>query len=210
MIVRLLRILTAGVIFLSAAGAQAQVQDPKLWYVSLGTGGAWYEDVNLGGGVSASTDTGFTLNGAFGRYIDEIRVIRLEGQVLYNRASISSLSGTKATGTLSNTGLMVNAYYDFRNSSNWTPYMGGGIGYSRVDFDKLASAGMPLINDHDDAFSYQLMLGVAYEFSPAWAINVGYRFYATDNLGFTSSTGAPVSSGGTKVHNADIGVRFNF
>ena len=89
MIVRLLRILTAGVIFLSAAGAQAQVQDPKLWYVSLGTGGAWYEDVNLGGGVSASTDTGFTLTGAFGRYVDDIRVIRLEGQVLYNRASIS-------------------------------------------------------------------------------------------------------------------------
>ena len=79
-----------------------------------------------------------------------------------------------------------------------------------VDFDKLASAGVPLINDHDDAFSYQLMLGVAYEFSPAWAINVGYRFYATDNLNYTGTAGVPVSSGGTKVHNADLGVRFNF
>ncbi len=64
MIVRLLRVFMAGFVFVFAAGAQAQGQEPKPWYVALGVGGAWYDDSKIGGAGSASMDTGFTLNGA--------------------------------------------------------------------------------------------------------------------------------------------------
>ncbi|GMQ76773.1 MAG: outer membrane beta-barrel protein [Gammaproteobacteria bacterium] len=210
MIVRLLRILMAGVIFVFATVAQAQGQDPKLWYVALGTGGAWYEDLDFGGGVSASMDTGFTVNGAFGRYIDDIRVFRLEGEVLYTRSGVGNLGGVPAKGTLSNVGLMFNAYYDVRTGSSWRPYFGGGIGYSRVDFDGLSSAGVTLVNDSDDVFSWQIKVGVAYEFSPSWAVNVGYRYYGTENLAFTGPASTRVTSEGTRISSAELGFRFNF
>ena len=211
MIVRLLRILMAGVIFVFATGAQAQGQDPKLWYIALGAGGAWYEDLDFGGGVAASMDTGFTVNGAFGRYIDDIRVIRLEGEVLYTRSGVDNLGGAQASGTLSNVGLMFNAYYDFRTDSSWTPYFGGGIGYSLVNFDKLTSGGVLVANDSSNAFSWQIKVGVAYEFSPSWAVNIGYRYYGTDNLDFDSPTGgAHVTSEGSRISSAEVGLRLNF
>jgi len=210
MIVRLLRILMAVAIFLSGTGVQAQGQDPKLWYIDLGVGAAWYNNVSFGGGANAVMDTGFNLNGAFGRYIDDIRVIRLEGEVLYARSSISNLSGVPASGDISNLGVMFNAYYDFRNDSNWTPYLGGGLGYSRVSFDKLSSGGVTLLDDSDDAFSVQFKAGVEYEFSPSWAVNVGYRLYGTDNLVFSDPTGARVTSEGTLIQSAEFGFRLNF
>ena len=210
MIVRLLRVFMAGFVFVFAAGAQAQGQEPKPWYVALGVGGAWYDDLKIGGAGSASMDTGFTLNGAFGRYIDDIRVIRLEGEFLYDRADIGNISGTPASGTLSNAAVMFNAIYDIRFDSSWVPYFGGGIGYSRVDFDKLSSGGVTLVNDSDDAFSWQFKAGVAYEFSPSWAVNLGYRYYATDNLDFTGPGGARVTSDGSEIHSAELGFRLHF
>lgn len=210
MIVRLLRVLTAGIVLVFACGAQAQEKGSKPWYVAAGVGGAWYDDLNIAGLGSASMDTGFTLNGAFGRYIDDIRVIRLEAEALYARSDIGNLSGTPASGTLSNAGVMFNAIYDIRFDSSWVPYIGGGIGYSRVDFDKLSSGGVTLLNDSDDAFSWQFKAGVAYEFSPSWAINLGYRYYATDNLEFTGPGGARVTSEGSEIHSAELGFRFHF
>ena len=34
--------------------------------------------------------------------------------------------------------LFVNAYYDFPNSSRWTPYLGAGFGWARTRFDYIA------------------------------------------------------------------------
>jgi opacity protein-like surface antigen len=209
MIVRLLQAFMAGVIFVFACGAQAQGQEPKPWYVALGAGGAWYEDLKFGALGTASMDTGFTVNGAFGRYVDDIRVFRLEAELLYDRADVNNISGTPASGTLSNTAVMFNALYDIRTDTSWVPYFGGGIGYSRVNMDKLSSGGVTLLNDSDDVFSWQIKAGVAYEFSPSWAMNLGYRYYGTSSLTFTGP-GGQVTSDGTTTHSAELGVRFNF
>ncbi len=113
MIVRMLRVLTAGVLFVFAAGVHAQTQDPKLWYVAIGAGGAWYQDLDLEGAIlgDASMDTGFTVNGAFGRYLDNERVVRLEAEAIYDRADFSDIGGAKVSGNLSNVGLMFNLLY---------------------------------------------------------------------------------------------------
>lgn len=210
MIVRLLRVLMAGIVLVFACGAQAEEKGSKPWYFALNGGGAWYEDWKIDALGSASMDTGFTVSGAFGRYIDEIRVFRLEAEVLYDRASVGKISGTTASGTVSNTALMFNAIYDIRTDSSWVPYFGGGIGYSLVDMDKLSSGGVALFNDTDGAFSWQIKAGVAYEFSPAWAINLGYRYYDTGNLDFTGPGGTQVTSEGTTIQSAELGIRFHF
>jgi opacity protein-like surface antigen len=212
MIVRLLRILTAGVIFVFATGAQAQGQDPKLWYVALGAGGAWYDALSVTGTTTGTLnmDTGFTLNGAIGRYLDDVRVLRLEAEALYDRNDVSNIDGTKASGNISNASLMFNFLYDIHINASWIPYLGGGIGYSRVSIDNLSSPGALLVDDSDDVFSWQFKGGIAYQFNPSMAMTVGYRYYGTDNLVFSGPAGALLKSGGTRVQSVEVGFRLHF
>jgi opacity protein-like surface antigen len=41
------------------------------------------------------------------------------------------------------------------------------------------------------------------------AVTATYRYFATNNLGFSTATGI-AKSGGIRSHNAEFGVRFNF
>jgi opacity protein-like surface antigen len=212
MIVRMLRVVMAGMIFFVAAGAQAQGQDPKLWYVAAGAGGAWYADQKITGGAvgKLSTDTGFALNGAIGRYLDDIRVLRLEVEGLYDNADVNNFGGTKAAGTLSNIGLMFNFLYDIQTGSSWIPYLGGGIGYSHVNMDNVTIAGVTVLDGTDNVFAYQFKAGIAYQFNPSMAVTLGYRYYGTDNLSFGGQPGGTVKTEGTRIQNAELGFRFNF
>jgi opacity protein-like surface antigen len=215
MILRSLRILTAGLLFAFVASAQAQGQDPKLWYVAGGLGATWYDDLTISGAGPGQLDmdTGYTGNVSIGRYLDDIRVLRLEVEGIYARADFNNFGGAKAGGSLDNTSLMVNFLYDIQTGTPWVPFLGGGIGYSRVGMNNLSAAGGPtLVDSSDNVFAYQFKGGVAYQFDPAWAVTVAYRYFATDNLSFTGSPANPgtVSTGGTRSHNAEVGFRFNF
>ncbi len=97
-----------------------------------------------------------------------------------------------------------NAYYDFRNASNWTPYVGAGVGwaatglsyyaqfvrkpeaeYLEVEFDpdwsavaKRAAAGTASILDtkaETTVFGYQLLAGVDYALSQQTSIGLTVR-----------------------------------
>ena len=216
MILRLLRYVMAGALLTLAAGAQAQGQgqDPKLWYVAGGLGGTWYDDLSISGAAvgDLSTDVGYTGNVSIGRDLDDIRVLRLELEGIYSRANVNNIGGTKADGSLDNASLMVNFLYDIHTNSPWVPYLGGGIGWSRVGMNKVSVGGTTLVDSSDNAFAYQFKGGVAYQFNPSLAMTVQYRYFATDNLGFSGSAAAPgtVKTGGTRSHNAEVGVRFNF
>lgn len=213
MIVRMLRFVMAGVIFMVAAGAQAQGGDPKLWYVAGGVGAAWNTDQKITGGGSGklSTDPGYTANVSIGRYLDDIRVLRLEVEGLYDQSDVNNFGGTKATGRISNAGLMLNFLYDIQTGTGWVPYLGGGIGYSRVNMDDVGFSGAPpSIDGTDNVFAYQFKAGIAYQFNPSMAVTLGYRYYATDNLSFGGQPGGTVKTEGTRIQNAELGFRFNF
>jgi len=215
MIRRSFRFLTAGLLLAFAAGSQAQGQDPKLWYVAGGLGATWYDDLTISGAGAGklSMDTGYTGNVSIGRYLDDIRVLRLEVEGVFSRANINNFGGAKADGSLDNTSLMVNFLYDIQTGTPWVPFLGGGIGYSRVGMNNLSAVGGPtLVDSSDNVFAYQFKGGVAYQFDPALAVTVAYRYFATENLTFSGSSAMPgtVNTGGTRSHNAEVGFRFNF
>jgi len=162
MIVRMLRIVTAGAMFLLAAGVQAQEQTSKPWYIAVGGGAAWYSDQTVSGAASGtfSMDTGYGLNAAIGRYLDDIRVLRLELESVYESADINNFNGVKADGSTYNYGLMFNLLYDIHTDSKWIPYIGGGFGWSQVTVDKLQSSGTTLIDDSDAVFAWQFKGGI--------------------------------------------------
>jgi opacity protein-like surface antigen len=94
---------------------------------------------------------------------------------------------TDATGDLSSTSLLLNAWYDFETNSSWRPYVGGGIGYTNVDADVDATEGPANFNDSDGGFSYQIGFGVTFPVGQSGTIDIGYRYRETRNLKLTSA-----------------------
>lgn len=214
MILRSLRILVAGVLLAFAAGALAQAQDPKLWYVAGGVGVRYSDDMDFTGTVPGTlqVDPGYSANVAIGRYLDDIRVIRLELEGIAARSRVAKFNSVNAGGQLENASLMVNFLYDIKTDSPWVPFLGGGIGYSRVRMNDVNSNGVTITDSEANGFAYQFKGGVAYEFNPSMAVTVLYRYFATDNLSFEGPPQAPgtVKSDGIRSHNAEVGFRFNF
>ena len=96
--------------------------------------------------VRAEHDTGFKLGGVVGYHLGS--GLRLEGEIFMARAEISKLTNTNisvegqsiplevpvdVSGSAQQLGAMVNLWYDFEMGSNWTPYVGGGVGLIRID-----------------------------------------------------------------------------
>lgn len=212
MIVRMLRAMTAGVLFILASGALAQDTNPKPWYVAIGAGGAWYSDQGVSGisGGDINADTGYTGNVSIGRYLDDIRVLRLEVETVYDNADANNFAGSKLGGNISNVGVMLNFLYDIHTDSNWIPYFGGGLGYAHVNMDNLTQLGAVVLDGTDDVFAYQVKAGIAYQFNPAMAVTVGYRFFATQNLSFGGQPGGTVKTDPLKIQSAELGFRFHF
>ncbi|MFA5900914.1 MAG: outer membrane beta-barrel protein [Hyphomicrobium sp.] len=78
--------------------------------------------------------------------------------------------------------LMLNGYYDFRTGSPWTPYLGAGLGFSvnQLTQSYTESASYWGVTGSqrstDVAFAAAAMVGVSYDFSSFFAIDVNYRF----------------------------------
>ena len=78
------------------------------------------------------------------------------------------------SGKVRRQSLMLNAYYDFHNSTCITPYVGAGIGIARLKSSRTLDAGENdgLFDDSDTAVNF------------AWQIGVGASWSVTDNVAF--------------------------
>ncbi len=132
-----------------------------------------------------------------------------------------------------NMSLMANAYYDFHNSSEFTPYVMAGVGVSRSSIEispsvSYTSGGKDVTQSYATqksknltSFAYQVGLGVGYEMSKDIHLDVGYKLsgmtgsYKTAEL--KNSAGTVVQKAGDKmantcksIHTISAGVRFAF
>lgn len=78
--------------------------------------------------------------------------------------------------------LMLNAYWDFHNSTNFTPYIGAGLGMGFIDSRyELGAAGYGVKataskNTTDTVFAWNAGLGCSYAFSENVSADLAYRF----------------------------------
>lgn len=74
--------------------------------------------------------------------------------------------------------IMANVYYDFDLDSNWTPYVGAGIGYARVKADNhVSGAGdSASLSKSSNNFAWNLTAGVSYEMTENLSIDASYRY----------------------------------
>lgn len=144
------------------------------------------------------SDVGVGFSGALGFDFDSGLTTELE----YSYRSVDTNSITSSIGEVDAPGkytlntLMGNVGERFLSSSEFTPYLGGGLGiaWHQIDDDDLG------FGAYDSTFVYQLLVGVEYSINSDTKLGLGYGFLGTSDPDFE---GATVDIG---VHN--IGVTF--
>lgn len=190
---------------------QAHADQTPGWYVGAGVGGSQTEDSRIGNRPNASEayfNPGYDLNGNFG--YSWTNGLRLEGELWHSRAEIDAVHGAQtSSGHLSNTNVFANAYYDFHNSSRYTPYIGIGVGGAFVDADNIKTlTDGNRLDGQNLELAYQAIGGVAAQLDDNWALTADYRYVATPDIKAhtTSGRGAYYENAS---HNIVLGVRYS-
>ena len=175
-------------------------------------------DTDFGGGIDGdlSSDTGWLIEGAFG-YAHESG---LRGEIAagyrYNDLDDfdTSLGKVDFDGDIEAVTVMANLYYDFDlgayggargAAANLVPFVGGGIGAAFLNAEIDEIGGIPINDDEDDTvFAWQVVAGLAYNFTPNVAASVRYAYLATSDPEFD---GVDSEYSG---HNVLAGIRYSF
>ncbi len=195
-------------------------------YFTVSGGIGWAPDIErtVGNGSRNATiefESPYGLSAAYGRTIGSW--LRLEGEFSFIKAEIDEVTGhfgqdTDEVGRDRFYNMMVNALANFENSTDFTPFVGGGIGavYAQhnVTFDPDIVDNIPAVdsNDYDWALGYQLMAGVGWEFEPGMTLDVMYRFFGVESRDYTQDNvvASDVELDPTYIHMIMFGMRFAF
>jgi opacity protein-like surface antigen len=181
------------------------------WYLGVGLGAAWptdtgvrtrnldnrgFENVNgdlsFGGGFSGDLAVGY-----------DFGAIRTELSYVYTRASVNDVSfsvngndyNLSSSGVINKNDIFASGYWDISTGSRWTPYIGGGIGYTNLSTPRIKVS-----RDGDSVstgtanrglFGWQAKLGVSYGVSNASDVYLegtysGASGFSGDNIRYDS------------------------
>ena len=141
-------------------------------------------DIGFGYALSDSFRTDVTLNFSQGKgkqKADKLPTGGISYKIKNDTKALDAEAGT-VTATEKNMGLLFNGYYDFHNSSAFTPYIMGGVGVNRGKME-LKFAGkqgnenkdFTIKSGNKTGILYQVGFGANYEVSKDVLIDVGYK-----------------------------------
>lgn len=202
-----LGLVSAAALMVAGTAAHADRVGP---YISAFGGYVMQPDLETSGGALSgdlSTDNGWAAGGAMGYDFGRPRV---EAEVTYRRndADEASLGPTSLNGDLSSLAVMLNVLYDFENSSRFTPYVGVGAGAAWVYANDITGGGIT-VDDDDVQFAYQGIAGLKVAVTTGLSLFVDYRYFATLDPSFKTTTGVKVDSEYAS-HNIMAGLTYNF
>jgi opacity protein-like surface antigen len=151
--------------------------------------------LDLGGGFSGDVGIGY-----------DFGALRTEFTYGYSRASLNSVGAANpiglgvfgivpftnnVSGIINKNDVLLSLYYDFENNSRWTPYIGGGIGYSNLSTPSFSLNGIPTNSVNKGLFGWQAKAGVSYAINYNSDIYLegvyqGTGGYSTENVSFDS------------------------
>jgi opacity protein-like surface antigen len=154
------------------------------------------EDSTAPATVQRTTDYKRGLNGEIGIGYDT-GPFRLEGTVGYTTAKLdekrAATAGFVADGRTKALTLGAAGYLDIGVSERFVPYVGGGIGASRVSSRLSRLGGTPAAgsrySDKDWGFNWHLDAGIGIAATPSTTVELGGRYSRTSALEFAGTTG---------------------
>jgi opacity protein-like surface antigen len=210
------------------------------WYVSVFGGWSIPKDEDIFVETTALTnyldaeielDDGFMVGAAFGAQINEwLRgEVEVSGHFHDAEGDAYVFNGTplyyNVDGDEDALFVLANLWIDLPIGDMFRPYIGGGIGFGRIDVDVELRPTTPgttyaLIDDSDWGFAYQLGGGVAVGISENLALDVGYRYKVINNADLEVEGDIETLLGNTldddeiekdyKSHNILVGLRLMF
>ncbi|MBI9077650.1 MAG: porin family protein [Desulfatibacillum sp.] len=202
----------------------AMAEDDSLNYVTLRGSVGHLSDLDRTAGTRTSKieyNPSFGFGLALGR--EMLPWLRLEGEFSYMKADVDEVVGhfgqdTVETGDEQFYAFMINALFDYRNTTSVTPYAGGGIGpvyaHHEIGFDPILGDAIPGVSSSDGAwaFGYQLMAGAAWEFMPGVSLDLMYRFFGTSSRDHEQDNVAikDVDLDAARIHMGVAGIRWAF
>ena len=175
------------------------------------------ETSSLGGksDFDAEFEPGFILNGAIGMKLENN--FRAEGEFLFSQSSLKQISGSSngrthntenVSGDLSALALMGNAILDIPINSRATPYVMGGAGLSVISLNDFQASNESLVDDMDWVLAFQFGGGVSLELDRKTDIEIGYRYFESQDPELSDVTTTPFKSNFSG-HNFLIGAKVN-
>lgn len=206
--------------------ALAAAQSSKA-YMALQVGASLLQNAdNSANGVTVSSDynTGYTAAFRVGDRID--RHWRGEWEIAYASNDVSQLTLNKAVsnfkagvhGDVSGSEAAItgtaNILYDFTPGRAFHPYIGVGIGITRLSMQDItaknvSAQNVTIVNDSTVAFAYQGIAGIELDITPTTAVYFDYHYLAAVNPRFTDTAGYDFSSA-YKSNNFSLGLRYFF
>ena len=125
--------------------------------------------LDLGGGFSGDVGVGY-----------DFGALRAELTYGYSRASLNAVGAANpiglgafgivpttnnVSGIINKNDVLASLYYDIETNSRWTPYIGGGIGYTNLSTPSFALNGFPTHSVNKGLFGWQAKVGVSYAMS---------------------------------------------
>lgn len=112
---------------------------------------------------------------------------------------------------------LANVWFDWHNDTSVVPYIGGGVGYARINTDVDRIAGITInTDDTDGGLAWQIGAGFSVPVTDAIDFTAGYRYFQIQNpkYSFDGAVGAiPFSADVNSEyadHNVQVGVRYRF
>jgi opacity protein-like surface antigen len=162
-------------------------------YVAARGGLGWYPDTDgfvslptaggfIAGRANASFDTGYNIGGVIGWKLSWFR-FELEGAYRSNDFETVSdgVIALSAQGGMHSGSVVVNALADLDFGLPVVPYVGVGLGYSRVGVSDLAVTGVSIpVSANSDEVAYQVMGGLGFPIPRVpLTLSAGYRYFST-------------------------------
>lgn len=192
-IVVLVILIVLGMVLTAAAGEGG-------YYIGAGVGSFGLDDAKYAppGDAKYNLKEGDLLYMSIGR---EFAHLRLEVEWSKRENTITDLGGFTAEGTYTAETLMLNAYYDFKNSTFMTPFLGIGLGMAGISVDNTnvefpLPIGTQMMAEGDSSVTaYQGAAGIAFELGESFRIDLAYVFFTTSDPSFeVPGTGETVKS----------------
>lgn len=206
-------LLLAGVACLYATGANAVNISPyvgaKIRYSMIESdfdveGGDQFDvdDKVFGGSLSIGMKTNI-IGGAIRAELEYNKNADAEKKYwVYYENNTGDIDEGEGTFKLKTQSLMLNGYFDVNTGTKITPYIGAGIGYTKMK-GELRVNGEKGSQD-DETFAWQLGAGIGYAINNNVSIDAGYRYV---DYGDFEDDGDKID---TSSHELYIGIRYNF
>ena len=206
---RTLKALLAGAAFVGFSGTAALAADTEGWYVGADAGVNFAQDTKFDDTNKVKFDTGYGILGQVG--YDFRGPLRAEAELGWRSNGVNKIDGAKAKGSVDPATLLFNVYYDFHNSSAFTPFLGVGVGAAYLNVDNARPKGVAKgVDDGDLTFAYQGIAGASYAINDNWSLKGSYHYLRTTDGRFKDKSDGSRADANYKSHAVFVGFTYAF